>query len=351
MLVDLANQSAADGHGVSVCLIYPGDELAGALRKGIQIWKLNCVDGSESPAMSRFTQIVTRSGATILHVHGRAALKLLWEGNAKYPVRTPVVFHDHFGGIETDASIAPWFRSCGSKLVSHYVGVCARLGVWAEDAGVAKQRISVIENALDLSRLTEGPATDVRSELGIAEEVPLGIVVGGLRPNKGLDVLLDAMARLVPRWSFKILVAGGTRDREYVEVCRRKIQQLGLGQHILMLGERRDVLGVLRSVDFAVHPARSESGPLVLIEYAANAVPLVASRAGDISQRLEAWGIPEFVPPGDAAALAAALERLLSLSPGERKQRGDLGREVALREFDIRNRMSRWYEIYKQAAG
>jgi glycosyltransferase involved in cell wall biosynthesis len=220
------------------------------------------------------------------------------------------------------------------------------LGAWAEQAGIPASRVSVIENALDLNRLTRTPGADVRRQFAIPDRVPLGIMVAGLRPSKGLDVLLEAVRRLVPRCSLSILVAGGIRDPGYVDVCRRSIERLGLQEHVRLLGERTDVVSLLQNVDFAVHPARSESGPLVLIEYAVSGVPLAASFTGAVARRLEVRGVPEFVPPGDAAALAAALERLLSLCPSAREQRCAVGRETALREFDIRNVMPRWYELY-----
>ena len=85
----------------------------------------------------------------------------------------------------------------------------------------------------------------------------------------------------------------------------------------------------------------------MLIEYLASALPFVSTLVGDISHRVSERGIPEFVPPDDARAFSEALDRLLSLSPQERRARGKVGQEMAMSYFDIKNQMPKWYELYK----
>lgn len=353
MLVDLANKSADDGYAVSVCIVSPGEDLAVGLREGIRIWRLNCVRGLEmhdEEGKSKFSRIVGETGVTILQIHGRPALRFVLASKVKHPVPAPIVFHDHYGGIEVDNSVPAWFLNGAARSISQYVGVCPELASWAEQAGIPERRISVIANAIDMDRLAQVRTCDIRKQLEIPEKVPLGIFIAGQRPNKGLDILLEAMARLLPRWSMKVLVVGGIRNEEYANACREEAHRLGLDPQVLFLGEQLEAFRLLPAVDFAVHPARSESGPLVLIEYAASGVPFVASLTGDIAHRLSSLGVPEFVPPGDATALADALARLLRLSPEEQRHRGRTGAEAVSGEFDIRNRMPYWYEIYRRAA-
>ena len=354
MLVDLANRSAGDGYPVSVCIVSPGEDLAVGLRDGIRIWRLNCVRGGETQdekAKSEFARIVAEGGVSILQIHGRPALQFVLASREKHSAPAPIVFHDHYGGIDVDNSVPAWFLDGAARSISQYVGVCPELASWAEQAGIPERRISVIANAIDMDRLAQVRTCDMRKKLEIPEEVPLGIVIAGQRPNKGLDILLHAMPRVLPRWSMKVLVVGGVRNEEYANACREEAHRLGLDPHVLFLGEQPEAFRLLSDVDFAVHPARSESGPLVLIEYAASGVPFVASLTGDIAHRLSSLGVPEFVPPGDVAALAGALERLLRLSPEERRHRGRTGAEAVRGEFDIRKRMPYWYEVYRRAAG
>jgi glycosyltransferase involved in cell wall biosynthesis len=174
-------------------------------------------------------------------------------------------------------------------------------------------------------------------------------MVAGLREEKGLHVLLDGLARSAFGRSTQILVIGGERDSAYVRRCRQQADTLALNGAVRFLGERLDVLRLIQAADFALVPSDSESGPLVLLEYLATGLPIVASRVGHIANYFADAGLPEFVPPADADALAEALDRLLVLTPEKWKARGRAGREITLREFDINRTMHSWYSLYHAA--
>jgi hypothetical protein len=74
----------------------------------------------------------------------------------------------------------------------------------------------------------------------------------------------------------------------------------------------------------------------------------VASRAGDIARRAESCGLEEFVPAGDPSLLAAAIDRVLTLTPGQRCDRGQRGMEIAERLFHVSSVMPAWYQVYGQ---
>jgi glycosyltransferase involved in cell wall biosynthesis len=211
------------------------------------------------------------------------------------------------------------------------------------------ERTSTIENAIDLARLDGARGADLRAELGVPAERALGLLVATIRRDKGIEVLLDAVAAATQRERMHIAVAGVPLEPDYVARCQRQLARLGLAGTVTFLGGRTDVPALLRSVDFALLSSHTESGPLVLIEYMAAMLPFVATQVGDIGRRVAAAGIPGFVPPGQPAAFAAALDQLLALAPAERRARGLLGRQLLTREFDIRVVMPRWYAAYQSA--
>jgi len=299
--------------------------------------------------MLEFASLVKNRNVNILHAHGRSTFSFLALAKTAGLIRTPIVLHDHFGMIELDTSIPPWFRLWAKRWVTHYVGVCSKLGQWGETAGIPRERISVTNNALEFGRIQGAVPFNIRESLGIPNEIPIGIMVGGQRPEKGLDVLLESVASSKYRDAVKILVVGGARDEKYMRGCRKQSNALGLQNTMIFLGERPDVPCLIKSADFALLPSRSESGPLVLIEYMAGGLPFVASRVGGIGQQTAQLGIPEFVPPGDPTAFAQALDRMLSLSRAEMRARGEAGQDVALRSFDIRQIMPEWARVYQLA--
>lgn len=347
MLVEIANQASDDGHAVSVCVTRQGTTLEEALRPGIRVLVLDRRRRFDWTAMGRFATEVRNSGVDILHVHGRSTFSFVALSSALRYIRIPIILHDHYGSIEVDPSVPLWFRHWGARYVSHYVGVYEKLAAWAQEAGVLPGRISVMGNVLDLSRIERGHTNDLRAQLGIGQDKLLGIVVGNVRWEKGTDLLVEALAASSESAGVRILLVGREDDCELAEACRSQSLRLGIRESLVFLGERTDVPDLLHSVDFAVMPARSESGPLVLIEYMAAGLPFVATRVGDVGHRVAALGVPEFVTPGNPDELAAGLRRLVSLSHSERIARGDSGKRVAFDHLDIRKVMSTWYNIYE----
>lgn len=348
MLVDIANGAARLGNRVSACVTRSRGALAADLRGDVPLAALDRNQRFDLPAMRRFASLVAAQGVDLFHAHGRSTFSFLAAMRTLGLTRLPIVFHDH-SGVELDASVPVWFRIWARHFVGQYVAVSSRQLDWARRAGVPKDKSTVIENALDLDRLKEAKRLDLRSELSIPVDKTVGVVVGGIRPEKGIDVLLEAIAKSALKGSAVILVLGGLRDAEYSQSCESRRSALRLSDSVLFVGERRDAPSVIKSADFAVIPSRSESGPLVLIEYLANGVPFVGTRVGAIAERMAQRNLPEFVAPGDSDALAAALDRLLALDEPARRQRGRVGQEIARAQFDIQRVLPRWYAVYDSA--
>lgn len=351
MLVDIANQTSIDDIGVSVCVTRSDRTLARELRGGIPIAALDRASTFDPNGFKRFAALLRMRKVDLFHAHGFSTFAFLAVAKLLGLARAPIILHDHYGNIEFDRPVPPWFQVWGKAQLERYVGVYRKLALWAQAAGVPARKIEVIENALDLSRFGTGIRLNIRRELGIPADVAVGVALGNFRFEKGYDVLIEAIAMSACRERMRVVCVGGPRDRAYYDACRARVAALGLDRHVIFLGERADALHILRGADFALLPSRSESGPLALIEYMASGLPFVATRVGAIGQRVAELGVPECVPAGDARSLAHALDCLVALSPSERQARGRLGQAIALRHFDIAKTMPRWYELYSAVLG
>lgn len=349
MLVDIANQTAADGQSVSVCVTRSNAaaDLRSGLHRDIPIHVLERKNRVEMAAFRKLARAVLKEQPHICQGHGRSTTAFLIAAKTLGLLRAKILMHDHYGLIETDESTPAWFRHWGRRLIWRYVGVCPKLGEWALRAGVDESKVRVIENAISLRSFGGGGDPTLRLRWAEPERL-LGVVVAGFRPEKGIDVLLRAVAASPLCRQARILVVGGYRVRGYYEECCRVRQELKLEDTVLFIGERPDIADLLRCADFAVMPARSESGPLSLIEFMASEVPFVATLAGGISRRVANLGLPEFVEPNAAKPIAEALDRLLSLPRAALRQRALDGREIAHRHFDIQRQISQWYEVYDE---
>jgi glycosyltransferase involved in cell wall biosynthesis len=348
MLVDIANRTVADGHRASVCVTRSDVTRAHELDRRVELLVLNRKKSVAIRETARLVSWIRMHRVDVIHSHMRSSTAYLALLRAMRVISVPIVFHDHYGTIELDDSVPLWFR-IGRRYIHHYVGVYERLSVWAREAGMPASRVSTIPNGVDFARFAGAPTISLRDVLGSEPIRPVGILVATIRREKGIELLLDALAKARHRDAAHILVVGHAADASYFAECTRRTEELGLGSHVTFLGSRSDVPSLLRSVDFALLTSHTESGPLVLLEYVVAGLPFVATLVGDIGRRIESHGIPAFVPPGDAGAFARALDELVGLSREERAQRGERGRRVVTDQWDIRHAMPNWYEIYASA--
>jgi len=100
-------------------------------------------------------------------------------------------------------------------------------------------------------------------------------------------------------------------DRAYLDGLRARAERAGLGGRVIFTGYRQDVPAVLSQLSVSVQPSLNEGLSNVVLESMAAAAPTVATRVGGTPEAL----IPEvtglLVPPADAPALAAAVDRML----------------------------------------
>ncbi len=174
-----------------------------------------------------------------------------------------------------------------------------------------------------------------------ARAAPVLLCPARLVPVKGHQFLLEAASRLGTRGiAFELWLAGDGPEKDAIS---RRIEQLGLGARVRMLGtvphaellgyyrERKVESVVLSSLDLGggVHEGISVG----LIEAMAHGIPAIGTRTGGLPELLDGEaGI--LVPPADPAALASALE-LVVTSPAERDRLGRAGRKRIEAEFDV----------------
>ncbi len=147
---------------------------------------------------------------------------------------------------------------------------------------------------------------EVRAELGVADGRPLLVAIGRLHPQKGYDVLFEAVAawerddRLKP--APLVAIAGdGPLEHELAE--RVRAERLP----ILLLGRRSDVADLLGAADACVLPSRWEGSPFTAQEALRAGTPLISTRAGGIAELVGTGA--ELVPVGDVGPPAEQQDR------------------------------------------
>ena len=129
-----------------------------------------------------------------------------------------------------------------------------------------------------------------------------------LAPWKGQHVAIEALARM-PQATCVIAGAALFGEEEYARNLRALAQRLGVSERVEFLGQREDVAALMREVDVVVHPSIGpEPFGLTIVEAMLAGTPVVASHSGAAAEILDGGRLGRLVPPGDAPALADALE-------------------------------------------
>jgi glycosyltransferase involved in cell wall biosynthesis len=147
-------------------------------------------------------------------------------------------------------------------------------------------------------------------------------MVGRMIAAKGVDTLLKAADILLKTGSFLFLIAGDGPDREDFTSMA---DTLGLRQSVRFLGYRQDIPTLLKAADLFVLPSLSEGLPLSVLEAMAAKRAIVATRVGGIPDLVEDGITGLLVNPGDAVALAEAINAL-AIDPDRRISMGMAGR-------------------------
>jgi glycosyltransferase involved in cell wall biosynthesis len=171
--------------------------------------------------------------------------------------------------------------------------------------GVPRERIAIVPPG------TDKPAGAVPPPL--AAETGLRLLsVASVTPRKGHLILAAALAHLTDL-SWRLRCVGSlTRDPATVEALRRSIAESGIAGRVILVGEcpQGDLAAEYRAADCFVLPSFHEGYGMAFAEAMAHGMPVVAARAGAVPDTVpESAGL--LVPPGDVAALAAALRRII----------------------------------------
>jgi mannosyltransferase len=210
----------------------------------------------------------------------------------------------------------------------------------------------IIPHGVDTGRY--GPPADrdaAYAQTGLPGRFAIGCF-GRVRAQKGTDVFVDAMCALLPRHpDFTALVIGGADNEAFVAQLKAKAAAAGLAARIRFLGELPvdEVPAWFSRLTIYAFTSRVEGFGLTLLEAMASGNAVVASRAGAAELLLGDGQGGVLVPPGDAAALAAALEPLMQ-NPALARDMGARARAKVEREFSLDAEVEKTAAVYRAVA-
>ncbi len=209
---------------------------------------------------------------------------------------------------------------------------------------------TIIHHGVDTARYV--PAPDRKkawAETGLPGARGIG-VFGRVRHNKGTDLFIDAMIRLLPRYPDVTAVVTGLmapEDSVFVNSLKQRISASGLDARIHLLGVRpaEEMPLWFRRVSVYVAPQRWEGFGLTPLEAMASGTAVVATRTGAAPLLVADGETGRLIPPGDLDALVAAIEPLLA-DDAHAEQMGAAGRARAVACHDVSREIAAIRAVY-----
>lgn len=274
--------------------------------------------------------------ADVVHTHGYRADVLAAATCRDGGTATVSTLHGFTGGGWKNRCYE-WLQRRAVRSCDMVVAVSGLIAERLEGAGVPAERIRVIPNSVPVaaSRPTRAEA---RALLGLPRDPWVVGWVGRLSTEKGLDLLLEAMARLDLPDLHLAVVGDGVERIPLMHLAR----SLGLTPRITWCGAVPSADRVLPAFDLLALSSRTEGSPLVVLEAMAVGTPILATTVGGVPEILSpATAI--LVPPEDADALAVGIRQA-------RQDRGASARRVkrAHIRFASVSAPGHWLERYEE---
>jgi mannosyltransferase len=218
-------------------------------------------------------------------------------------------------------------------------------------ASFLKRAATVIPHGVDTDRYAP-PENRAAAfvEAGLPGRYAIGCF-GRVRAQKGTDVFVDAMCRLLPRYpDFTAVIVGAiaVEQTSFANDLKKRIEAAGLASRIVITGELpiEQVQRWYQRLTIYAFTSRNEGFGLTLIEAMAVGAALVASRAGAAELVVEDGVTGVLTPPGDVEALIAALEPLMR-DPAACAAMGARGRERVVEKFSLDAEANRIADVYR----
>lgn len=305
---------------LSVTLAPHGGLVKGLEARGVRAYALDAMSRAKYPYAARqIWKIIERERVDIVHAHlfdptliGLIVSKLR---------RVKVIVTRHHsdahhqipGSIKRRAYLG--IEKCVNACADHIIAPSRMVReILISQEGVRPDKVSLIPYGQTPDRfnaVTPETIQKVRSELGMDRQLAL-VCNSRIYHRKGHPYLFRALAPLIRSGLKAKLYLVGTGHHEYRAELERLADELGISQYVRFLGWRNDALHIMAAADIIVHPSLEDALSQALIEGVMLGKPIVATDISGARDSLDDGRFGVIVPPADADAFRAGMEKVIA---------------------------------------
>lgn len=304
----------------------------------------------------RLEAVIRRENVSLVHVRSRAPAFSALAAAQRAGVPLVATYH----GIYSAASpIKRWYNAVmtrGDAVIANSAFTQAHI---ATEHGLPPESITVIAEGVDTEAF-DPPAVSAariaalraRWEIRPDEQRRIILLPARLTGWKGHLLFIEALARRSARGEVLAVLAGSGEATELAGEIRAVIGSANLEESVRMVGPCADMPAAYALADLVVAPSTlPESFGRSVVEAAAMATPVIASRLGahteTVVDGLTGW----LIAPGDPAALEEAIDTALAADPAELEVMGAAARERARRLYSLPAMCEATFDLYRRLMG
>lgn len=332
-------------------LRHPEDRLFSELARRAERWQAPILPVDDRgpldlSVISRFREICQEHQPAIWHAHDYKSNVIGLVLRRKFPMRLITTVH----GWVKHTWKTPLYYAIDKYCLRRYDEViCVSQDLYDEclALGVPKEHCWHVPNAIDTDEFSRRlSVAESKEKLGFPVPRFLIGAVGRLSAEKGFDLLIQAVGRLVTQGIDAELWIAGEGDAE--PELQQLIDSLGLHDRVKLLGFRSDCTELYHAMDCFALSSLREGLPNVLLEAMALSVPVLCTNVAGIPKLITDGDNGLLVEPGSIDALENGLKRLQADS-GLRSRLGGAARATIEAKYSFRRRMDKIKAIYDQS--
>lgn len=333
VLVTLSNILHEHGHKVKVITTVKPGPLAAQLQAGIEFQNLDRKWKWNPLVMHKLIEGV--KNFDIIHVHSRHNLRYFLLAKSFFGLKKKVFYHEHHG-YRAKTRATPLEKKLFSS--TNFIAVSESLKQWAiKEAGVNQSNVFVLPNIVLKENV---PVVEKQKE-----NISL-VIVSNFVPVKNLEFAIELFQELYKQSEkFFLTIIGAAATEAYYQKILSLINEKGLKRNITIVNDCINVQRLLPQFDLAIHVSKSESGPLVLVEYIAQSLPFVTYKTGEAAEQVQK-DMPMFIMQNfDVAEWALQINRVLQT---DQKKLKDELEAIFIKNYSAEAYYEKCISVYKK---
>jgi glycosyltransferase involved in cell wall biosynthesis len=294
--------------------------------------------GLRAWAASAMRQMIARGRFDLVHLNEPHAVTSAWMAGVHG--KLPLLFSRRIGfPLQKN-----WVSRQRYRAIDRFLPNCNAVAQTLREAGIAEERISVVNEGVDLApRVTPEMRTSARKKWGVEGEEFLFGCTSVFVPEKGHRHLIEAFPQVREQFpQARLLLAGDGRCGTELELLAKR---LGQNEAVIFAGFMENIGQVYQALDAYVFPSEFEGTGTALQAAMAWGLPCISTARGGLNEVVDNGRTAIVVEP-DGKEFAGAMLRLIG-DPGLRKKLGEAGRREIEERFSAEQMVKDTIRVYE----